>query len=729
MDLLTLRYLARRISSMGSMELFHRARVMMEQRVGRIRFRTDPEAMSWSRVWADREQWLVQDNGNRFADTVTQALLAALPSGWWQEQSFWDTFAQRYPSERSQLLAMAEEALEGRIRLFQWKTVTLSEPIQWSQTFEPDRPDAVWPSEYFADIDVLHDPSRQERDVRWCWELNRFQHLLWLGAAWRLTGLDKYACVARCHLESWLASVSYPAGVQWQSNLEVALRVLSWARCHILCMNNSSWDPLFMESFLAGLYVHARHLYRELGVHLPIGNHLLGEASALYCIATLYPSLVEAKEWSRTSIAILNQIVPRLIRTDGTYAEEAIGYLRFVLEFLLPVLRLSRGRNTGLAPVVIQRVARAADCIRSLSRAFGEVPMMGDSDTGLAIGWQLSDFWDFSPLCAATAVLLDRPELADHLESMPAEAFLMVGNRDLRPSQRGTDETLTVQGEPASHVLDQFPAGSFTISRDDRFAVGLDTGPLGLGPGYCHGHADALSLTLNFEGKTAIVDPGTGLYNGLPRWRGYFRSTAAHSTIRIDDRDPSIPFNTFRWSDPIDVGRDPVRQGKGWCAIGGTVNWPDSLHHRVVLHLIDSAILVFDRVNGQGPHHVESRLQLAPEWTLHRRSDRVVAASRDDSELEILWLSPEDDGLVLLHGSDAPMAGWYSRYYGSIMPTSTISASFAGTLPWRAITVFKPSGACFSMPEDPSLIASMCDFSDLLDSEAFHQFCLGDRDT
>lgn len=722
MDLLTLRYLARRVTSMGSRELFHRVRLKVWQHAGRIRFRTDPGAMSWARVWADRGHWLHVNRSSRPADTVTRELLAALPRGWWQAQSFWDSFSRKYPSERADLLDMAEEAVAGKIRLFQWKTVELTEPIQWSQTLEPGRPGEVWPSAYFADIDVLHDPSRQDRDVRWCWEINRFQYLLWLGAAWRLTGLEKFACVAREYVDSWLASVSYPAGVQWQSNLEVGLRALSWARCHILCSNSESWDANFTERFLAGLYVHAHHLHRELGVHLPLGNHLLGETAALHNIATLYPSFAEAAEWKSQSLAIINRIVPRLILSDGTYAEQATGYVRFVLEFLLSVLHLSPEGERCLSHVATERLVRAIARARHLSEAFGEMPMVGDSDTGLAIGWQLSDFWDFSPLCASAAVLLDKPDLAGHLEKMPAEAFLLVGDRKSEAHPPAGEAFASGHSRAVSPASVDFPAGGFSVSRDERLAVGLDTSPLGLGPGFCHGHADALSLILAFDGKPALVDPGTGLYNGSPLWRGYFRSTGAHNTVRMDRDDPTQPLNTFRWSAPVDVRREPPRHGEGWCAMTGRVRWREHAHHRMVLHLLNRGIIVFDRITGQGRHDVEWRLHLDPNWDVKQSREHVVTAMRDGSELEILWLSPHDTALEILRGSKEPMAGWYSRYYGSILPTTTVAASFSGRLPWRAITILRPSGTPIDVPEGLALPAFAPNFADLICSEEFAAF-------
>ena len=48
-----------------------------------------------------------------------------------------------------------------------------------------------------------------------------------------------------------------------------------------------------------------------------------------------------------------------------------------------------------------------------------------------------------------------------------------------------------------------------------------------------HGHADLPSIQCAIFGDAAIVDPGTHCYRDS-RWRDFFRSTAAHSTIVVD---------------------------------------------------------------------------------------------------------------------------------------------------------------------------------------------------
>src|SRR5262249_62005662 len=96
------------------------------------------------------------------------------------------------------------------------------------------------------------------------------------------------------------------------------------------------------------------------------------------------------------------------------------------------------------------------------------------------------------------------------------------------------------------------PAASGSTRCAPRGAAGLvvviDHGPLGMAPGYGHGHADALSLSACVRGEGLLIDPGTYGYNLGEKWRRYFRSTRAHNTVTVDGLDQALQVGTFLWS-------------------------------------------------------------------------------------------------------------------------------------------------------------------------------------
>src|SRR5258708_38394441 len=75
----------------------------------------------------------------------------------------------------------------------------------------------------------------------------------------------------------------------------------------------------------------------------------------------------------------------------------------------------------------------------------------------------------------------------------------------------------------------------------------LDVGPLGCRVSGGHGHADLLSIQASFRGQPYIVDPGTFTYAPDEGWRSYYRSTAAHSTIELDQVGQAVPHGAFGW--------------------------------------------------------------------------------------------------------------------------------------------------------------------------------------
>jgi hypothetical protein len=621
--------------------------------------------------------------------------------GWWAEDGFWKVFKERYPEDAIRLIADAEAVLSGTVTLFQWKKVHLYRPFRWSAALGPyGAGEEDWPEIHYTDVKVQHDPRRPERDVKWCWELNRFQHLLCLGAAWRLTNDDRFAREARDQLESWMQSVRYPLGVQWSSNLEVALRGLSWARCHILCANSPSWDSPFVGRLITSLYLHLSHVHQELTIHHPPGNHLLGESSALLYLSLVYPLFTRSAQWRSRSVAILNQLVPRLILPDGVYAEQSTGYFRFVCELLLPLLESEPRGGPALAPIVWERLAAGLNWANSLSPSGKDMPMLGDSDTGVAIGWRLSDFWDFAPVVSAGAVLLHRSDLISRIDRFPAEAFLMAGIEGLETFDRLVAERTAHTAQTWFAVKPQsFPRGSYEVSSDAHFRIAFDAGPLGLSPSYGHGHADGLSWVLYWDDTPVITDPGTCHYNARRVWREYFRSMSAHNTIQIDGMAPSRPLGSFRWSRNLAIrGQQPFSLPAAH-AVGGFMRWGRVAHHRLLLHVFNEGLIVSDSLEGTGEHDVEYRLHFDPRWDVRMVDSASFVASCGSASLDCTLLGGKGD-LSILAGSESPLAGWYARYYGHRIPASTLLGRSRGRLPRMLLLVIKPSGHAFDLPEE-----------------------------
>ena len=328
--------------------------------------------------------------------------------------------------------------------------------------------------------------------------------------------------------------------------------------------------------------------------------------------------------------------MPVIILRDGVYAEQSTSYFRFIAEFLLPVIHLAKYHDISLSGEVLQRVAAGLEFVQEIANDSGEVPMIGDSDTGRAVGWQLSDFWDFAWLLAAGGVLLDRPTLFGGMEGFPAESFLMIGEEGLESfTKHKLKRVSNGNYDTNSRGIIDFPDGGYQISRDSQFSILFDAGPLGIPPGCGHGHADGLSFLLWHKGQPVIVDTGTGSYNATPMWRDYFRSTEAHNTIRVDGKNQTQPLNTFRWAEPLKIKQYPPRAGESWRVLHGKLDWRGIVHHRFIIHALEQGVLILDHIDGSGVHDLDLSMHFDPVWNIDETSAGLFSARSLNERIEI----------------------------------------------------------------------------------------------
>jgi uncharacterized heparinase superfamily protein len=196
-----------------------------------------------------------------------------------------------------------------------------------------------------------------------------------------------------------------------------------------------------------------------------------------------------------------------------------------------------------------------------------------------------------------------------------------------------------------------------------RIDLTFDHGPLGYLSIAAHGHADALSLTLDIDGEPVLVDPGTWLYGSGGAWRDWFRSTPAHNTLNIGDKSQSIMAGAFNWSRKAVTTLLEALPEPDWrlsARHDGYRRRFGVLHQRTISHQADS-ILVTDRLHG-GTQVAEIVFQLA-EGLIASRNHDLVKITRGGEPLMAIRFP--DSAITVASGGVEPGAGgWVSRRFG-----------------------------------------------------------------
>jgi hypothetical protein len=410
-------------------------------------------------------------------------------------------------------------------------------------------------------------------EVKWPWELARLQHLPPM--AGRLggfidNGFDEVADEIRAQIVDFIAHNPPGFGVNWLCAMDVGIRAANIAMAVDLARQaGARWDDRFLRLVSATLRDHGRFLVKNLewGASLS-SNHYLGDiAGLLFC--GLYLQDAEASDWVAFSGREIITELGRQFHKDGSNFEGSTCYHRLSSEMMVysiammlntcwrdpkqaarwregsvptyrtgpspaasPGVECSSGHRIPFDSDVYDRVAGMAKFIRSIIRADGSIPIVGDDDSGrfMRLLWgddSAADLLDHSHLIAAINGLTDNPDeqFRDTDESVWIRS--LVGECRLPVSAQ----------RPIERRCDWSDFGLY-VWRRDNYQLTLRCGSVGQNGNGGHAHSDQLSMTLDVGGRAVIIDPGTGVYTPDHVMRNVLRGVAAHNCPIWIDHEP-----------------------------------------------------------------------------------------------------------------------------------------------------------------------------------------------
>jgi hypothetical protein len=393
-----------------------------------------------------------------------------------------------------------------------------------------------------------------------------------------------------------------------------------------------------------------------------------------------FPWLTNAKQWCETGLTIMERELALQIYPDGVIKEQAVAYLTFVLDFNLIVWQLAQRTGHPVPDIWPERLGSACEFILYLIDKQGNVPAIGDDDDGWVL--RLDDQTNannYRSLLHSAAVILHRPEFKTGLWDEKSQWLLGENGRSTYNAFPVTRHPLTSR---------HFPNGGYIIMRHADTVITFDCGPLGYLATAAHGHADALSLTMNVDGQPILIDPGTYAYQEGYGWRDYFRSTSAHNTVVVDGRNQSEIQGSFLWGQQAHTTirhwqTTPeydfaIAEHDGYSKIGIT-------HRRSVLFLKSSWLMVVDDLLGKGQHHINQLWHLHPNCHITVTTENIKV---DINNTPKVFVHVSEMETAVIIGQQNPPQGWASSHYGHLEPAPVITASSQCYLPQRVMTVF-----------------------------------------
>lgn len=335
----------------------------------------------------------------------------------------------------------------------------------------------------------------------------------------------------------------------------IALRGINWIK--FISANSNAIGKERLSRWNDSLYSQYKLLERRLERHL-LGNHLLEDAYSIF-IAAIYFN--DIRLYKKASRLLAKQLKEQML-PDGAHYEQSPMYHCILLDRLLDCYNFSTANNRfgDIQAETDTRLRNVAEKmlghLQSLVYSDGSIPLLNDSAVGIApTPQQIFDY--------AKRLKLDWQPI-----KMKECGYRRYSNAEMEV------------------IID---AGGITASYQ---------------PG--HSHADTFNYEMRTEGKPFIIDTGISTYDKTPR-RQLERSTKAHNTVTIDNRDSSEVWGGFRVGkrakvtiiDESKTGIKASHDGFGKSAI-----------HTRCFRLENGQLSISDNVEGH--HYCKNYLHFAP---------------------------------------------------------------------------------------------------------------------
>nr|WP_278986418.1 heparinase II/III family protein [Plesiomonas shigelloides] len=293
----------------------------------------------------------------------------------------------------SKILSNAEELRGGKLRLFKSDNYVRNFNSDWF-AFPEHSEIKPW-----CEIPINSIPGH---DIKLTWERSRFNWLVDLGAAYKITGDDRWINLASSWFKDWLNYNPYNYSINWVCGQECSIRALNLLLFFELSgiEINSSMSDFFK------LTVDRVALTLDYAVAQD-NNHAISESSAIFVLSSflINSGLVNDKEKTKykklsdKSKSTLIKVVRNLTLKDGGFAMYSTNYHRVVLNVLSLVEYFNRTLclsefNSEYYDHCKKLVFSLYDFVNENS---GKAINLGANDGSLLFFSQIDDYNDYRP--------------------------------------------------------------------------------------------------------------------------------------------------------------------------------------------------------------------------------------------------------------------------------------------------------------------------------------------
>jgi hypothetical protein len=546
--------------------------------------------------------------------------------------------------------------------------------IDWQKDFISGQ---SFKPEFYSKINIR---TNSDLSAKIVWEVNRLQFLPAICINYKSGRRKEDLSLFIEIINSWSLKNPYLMGINWYSNIEINLRLITWFLCwEILDADNLMQEDPDFDKFTENCWLplikkHCIYSYENPSRYSSANNHLISEYAGLF-IASSRWKFPESEKWVKYAHKGLEKEIIKQHSENGINREEAAEYIQFISDFFLLAFIVGQKTGRSFSDQYRRRLLKIFCYIYDLLDCKGNFAKYGDEDDGKCFIFDINGhFNNFRSLLTSGAILFNDPVFKSRSNGFDLKNQLLFGSK-------GKEFFDSLPGAENNEGSRFYPSeGHYFFRKADgkkEIFLHLDAAPLGFLSIAAHGHADALSFLLNVDGQPVLVDPGTFTYHTYPEWRNYFIGTLAHNTIRINGSDQAISGGPTMWIRhyktevlDIDLNNDTEHvtvTHNGYLRFG-------IRHIRTIsFNILRNEFQILDTliVNKERQFMVEIPFHIHPSIQLSQTADCFLLSSENSRDTELYVddkLQPE-----LLKGQIEPhILGWYSDSFLKKEPTNVI---------------------------------------------------------
>lgn len=523
---------------------------------------------------------------------------------------------------------------------------------------------------YGKDINWEYWPVK-DHELRW--QLHRHKWWPSMGKAFRVTGDEKYAAEWVAQYRDWIAKNPLTEYIEdaervmetadnvyfaWRP-LETSGRLAGQIDLFQLFLPSEHFTPEFLIEFLDNYHRHAEFTNTHYSDQ---GNHLLFEAQYIIQAGAYFPEFKEAAAWRKAGVDILNSEISRQVYADGVQYELDPGYHMGTIE------SFSRGLR-----------------MMDLNGYRGEFPQsyIDTMEKMIIFSCNLM-FPDYTQPMFSDNKFHDKRHMMKRLKTW----------QTLFPDNRMVKYLLSEgkRGALPDYDSHAFADGGFYIMRN-----GWDTAStvmmLKAGPkGEWHNQYDNGTFELWSNGRNFFPDSGCFIYGGdeeVLKQREWFRRTASHNTLTLDDRTlETRESKLLKW----------VAAPEWDLTVVETPGYKGLTHRRAVFFVNKKFFVIVDDAYGDADGEVAVHYHLLPCEPVANAGEKSLSTAFDDG----------NNITLRVFGADKMEAeeGWTSPAYREKhqRPAYAFRAGKRAGKPTRLITVIYPTDS--ANPESHNITAT-----------------------